>query len=69
MALAVRADHFSADDIAVFDIIELKLFRFAKMLENIPIFIRNCYFHNNKTSQEIQEQVLMTYVIYLCLSI
>lgn len=54
VSLAVGADDVGLDDIAVFDIIDLELCRMAEMLEYIPIFIRNCYFHHNNSSSKMQ---------------
>lgn len=54
VALTIGVDDVSLDDMAIFDIIDLELCRMAEMLEYIPIFICNCYFHHNNSSSKMQ---------------
>ena len=46
MAQTVIADHLAGDDLAVFDLIDLKLFCSSEMLEDVSILISCCNFHS-----------------------
>ena len=46
MAAALGVHHLGSDDGSVGDLIDLKLFRVAKMLENLAVFVCDCNFHD-----------------------
>lgn len=62
VSTAVRIYNLGGNDAAIADLVYLKLLRMSKMLENLSVFVSNCYSHVIDSFQLVNHAVICLFV-------